>query len=121
MRFKFTLGLALAAILAAAPAGAQMIPGEFATPLGFCQLSPVSATALASCNSGAGIPSGANAISMQAATAAASYRDDGTAPTSSVGMQLPAGQLPIWYSGTLSKLQFISATGTVNVLFYRAN
>ena len=49
------------------------------------------------------------------------YRDDGVAPTSSVGMPIAASATPFEYTGTLSKLRFIEATsgGKINVLFYR--
>lgn len=93
-------------------------PGLLMVPLGYCQLTSIaSATALSSCSGG--IPAGATMIALGADTANVRYRDDGTAPTSSVGMVLVFGQNPILYSGTLSKLQFISATGVLNVSFYR--
>jgi hypothetical protein len=48
------------------------------------------------------------------------YRDDGVAPTASVGMPLAVGT-PIEYQGTISALQFIAQTsgGIVNILFYK--
>ncbi len=69
-----------------------------------------------------GIPTGANAAMIQGETANVRWRDDGGAPTTSVGMILVSGQAPVTYAGTLSALRFIAATGSplVNVSFYRA-
>lgn len=100
------------------PALAEMIPGAPVAALGYCQLSPVAATALSSC--AGGIPAGANLILMSADTANIRWRDDGVAPTSSIGMNLVFGQAPITYNGPISKLQFISATGVLNVTFYKS-
>jgi len=47
------------------------------------------------------------------------WRDDGTAPTSSVGMPLAAG-VTLQYDGDLSKIQFIESTASavLNVSYY---
>lgn len=74
-------------------------------------LSANSTSSSASMTSG-GVPPNATMVAMQAETAAIRYRDDGGAPTASVGMELPSGQPPALYSGTLSNLQFIAATGS---------
>lgn len=117
-KFKmFKVALIAGLGLVAAAARAEMIFGVPAAALGYCQLSPVAATALASC--AGGIPAGANTILMSADTANIRWRDDGTAPTTSVGMSLVFGQIPVTYNGPLSKIQFISATGVLNVTFYR--
>jgi hypothetical protein len=57
---------------------------------------------------------------FSADTSAARWRDDGTAPTSSVGMLLPLNIIPCWYAGEIHQLQFIATTGTSNihVLYY---
>lgn len=49
------------------------------------------------------------------------YRDDGTAPTATVGMPLPVGNQPFYYTGTIGAIQFIQQTAgaIVNVAFYR--
>ncbi len=50
------------------------------------------------------------------------YRDDGTAPTAAVGFPLAPLQGVFGYSGALSALKFINATGatcTVTVNFYK--
>lgn len=48
------------------------------------------------------------------------WRDDGTAPTASVGMPLAAG-IPLQYDGDLSKIRFIeqSASAKLNISYYR--
>lgn len=52
-------------------------------------------------------------------TQAVRWRDDGTAPTSSVGMPLAVGQ-PLSYDGNLKKIQFIEQTASakLNVTYY---
>jgi hypothetical protein len=47
------------------------------------------------------------------------WRDDGTAPTSSVGMPLAAG-VTLQYDGDLSKIQFIEQVGgaILNISYY---
>ena len=88
------------------------------TPVGYCQLAAITtATGLSSCPGG--VPSGA-LIAQIVATTAINYRDDGTAPTSSAGMPVPAG-FYFSYGAALSAIQFIPQSGaaTVNVSFYK--
>lgn len=109
--------LALSCLSASAQVATPSLP---MVPLGYCQLSNTtlaSATPLSSCSNG--IPTGATMAMLQAATDNVEYRDDGTAPTASVGMAIISGAQPWLYSGTLSKIQFISSGGTLNVSFYR--
>lgn len=47
-------------------------------------------------------------ISVGGTTGAIRFRDDGTAPTSNIGMRLPTGTVPYLYQGDLHKLQFIT-------------
>lgn len=85
-------------------------------PLGFQTISPTAATGLT-------VPAGASIAVMSISTASVNYRDDGTAPTTAAtgGVTLPVttSGLPFVYMGDLSKIQFISATGVVNVLYYQ--
>ncbi len=123
------LGILLAASLAIstlliAPTRAQTaVPGLPIVPLGYCQLSNVqlaSSTPLSSC--AGGIPAGATMAFLQAETAPVRYRDDGTAPTTALGMLVVNGVGgQIFYTGTLSKLRFIGASGSplLNIAFYR--
>jgi hypothetical protein len=47
------------------------------------------------------------------------WRDDGTAPTASIGMPLAAG-VTLQYDGDLSKIKFIESTASavLNVSYY---
>lgn len=49
------------------------------------------------------------------------WRDDGTAPTASVGFVMYAGAIPQMFSGDLAAVKFIqtAATATINVAYYR--
>lgn len=84
-------------------------------------LSATNTASSASLTSG-GIPAGANFALLQAETANVRWRDDGGAPTATVGNLLLSGVEGISYSGTLSALQFIAATGSplVDVAFYHS-
>lgn len=79
-------------------------------PLGFQQLTPTSATGLT-------VPANATYAVIIGDTASFTWRDDGVAPTAAVGMVWPVG-VPMTYSGDLTAIKFISATGHVNVSFY---
>lgn len=52
-------------------------------------------------------------------TQAVRYRDDGTAPTASVGMPLAVGDV-LEYDGDMKKIQFIEQTASakLNVIYY---
>lgn len=56
---------------------------------------------------------------IQAETQGLRWRDDGTDPTTSVGMLIPAGQT-LEYYGPLSRLRLINATAgaVANVTYY---
>jgi hypothetical protein len=83
-------------------------------PLGYQQLTPTAATGLTP-------PAGAAVAVMTATTASVRYRDDGTAPDTTHGVVIPSGVAPFVYNGDLSKIQFISATGVLDVLYYATN
>lgn len=118
-RLKTLAGLIAAAIALLAPANAQVNGGMQYVPLGYCQLTTVSASiGPASCSGG--VPVGATRIVVTIEAQAVRYRDDGTAPTSTVGMPLAVGAT-ITYTGTLTKIAFIESTGgaILNISFYR--
>lgn len=104
--------LALMAALAAMPAHAQK--NQWA-PLGCQQLTSLSAATKLT-----NIPPGATLIAIAVEGQSVRYRDDGVAPTGSVGELLPIGG-PWPYSANLSAIQFIqtSASATVDVCFYQ--
>ena len=86
-------------------------------PLGYCQLSVSTATAVSTCTGG--IPAGTLKTQICSSTAIR-YRDDGTSPTASIGM--PAQALSCFaYDGTISTVQIIPQSGTsvVDISFYK--
>jgi hypothetical protein len=85
-------------------------------PVGFQQLD---ATALASSH-GLTVPADAQVAVLAPVTAAVSWRDDGTAPTPTGGMQIAAGTY-YEYWGNLSAIRLIASTGSpvLNVSFYK--
>lgn len=83
-------------------------------PLGYQQITTLSAAANLT------VPVGATIAIIEVETQAVRWRDDGTAPTSTVGTPIAvAGTLE--YSGTLSAIQFIEQTASakLNVSYYR--
>ena len=87
---------------------------------GTYQLSATNTASSAATTSG-GIPPGATMAYLDAEVAGVRYRDDGGAPTATVGSLIATGNPGIFYTGTLSALRFIAATGSplLNVSFYR--
>jgi len=84
------------------------------TPLGYQQLTSLSgATSLT-------VPQAAKIAEICVETQPVRYRDDGSAPSSTVGMPVAAG-VCFQYSGNLNAIQFIqqAASATVDVLYYR--
>ena len=90
-----------------------MIAQQFAA-LGYQQITLSGATGLT-------VPVGANLAIIAADTAAVRWRDDGTAPTATIGMHLSNTGEPLQYSGPLAKIQFIAETGSpvLNISYYR--
>lgn len=84
------------------------------TPLGYQQIT----TALATAQS-LTVPAGANVAYIVAEAVDVRWRDDGVAPTASVGMVLPAGA-SLTYAASLAAIQFIeTAAGSIlNVSYY---
>jgi hypothetical protein len=67
------------------------------------------------------VPAGADLAIIRTETANVRWRDDGTTPTSSVGMLMASTDPVFEYSGTLSAIQFIAVSGNpvLDVAFYR--
>src|SRR6267142_329501 len=111
--------LPLLGLLFAAPAFAQERTATgFTIPLGYCQLTSIAASTLVSTCAG-GIPARTGWAIICVETAAIRWRDDGTAPTTSVGMPIAVGGC-FNYSGTFATLRVIAQTGSpvVNISFY---
>lgn len=68
------------------------------------------------------VPAGASIALLQVTGQNVRWRDDGTDPTTTVGMVLTSGADPYPYSGDLSKIKFIEATATavLNVTYFAA-
>ncbi len=90
-----------------------MSVGIQTTPLGYQQITPTSVQSLT-------VPAGANQALLVAEVQGIRIRDDGVAPTTSVGWLLPVN-VPFLYTGTLTAVQVINATsgGILNVLYYK--
>ena len=83
-------------------------------PLGYQQI-----TSLATSTS-LTVPGGATAALITVSVASVRYRDDGTAPTASIGMPISPSGSPLLYQGTLSAIQFIQVTAgaVLDILYY---
>jgi hypothetical protein len=107
------------ALTCAGPASAQIRNAtDFITPLGYCQLTSVtSSTLVSSCAGGIPVRTGWAVICVE--TAAIRWRDDGVAPSTTVGMPVAIGQC-FYYSGTFATLRVIAQSGSpvVNISFY---
>lgn len=103
---------ALAILALASPIAAEV--GLRYVPLGYQQITSLSSAQPLT------VPAGATSAVITAETQAVRYRDDGTAPTASVGMPLATGT-SIQYTGALTAIQFIEQTTSakLNVLYYR--
>lgn len=116
MKLRTSLLAAATAMLCSTAAIADS--GIRRVPCGYLQVTVTTVQSLtvpAACN---GVP--ALAI-IKAETQAVRYRDDGTAPTATVGQPIAVTDAPISYEGTISALQFIAQTGSgvVDVLLYK--
>jgi hypothetical protein len=87
---------------------------------GTYQLSATNTASAATVTSG-GIPPGATSAFLESEIAGVRYRDDGGAPTAAIGALVVNGIPGILYTGTLSQLQFIAASGSplLDIAFYR--
>lgn len=88
--------------------------GRKYAPTGFQQITSLSsATALS-------VPSDTTAALISVTDQNVRWRDDGTSPTASVGMQLLVGAT-FFFDGDLSKIKFIEETTSakINVSYYK--
>lgn len=93
----------------------NLFPGAL-KPLGFQQI--VAATLAAS--TPLTVPTGASFALIQCDTAPVRWRQDGTAPTSAIGMTMNFGLEPQGFYANLSALRFIAESGSpvLNVAYY---
>ena len=88
--------------------------GAMGTPKGFQSITGLSAAQSLM------VPTGATYALISPSAQAVRWRDDGTAPTASVGMPIAVNAAPFVYSGNLAAIQFIeqTASATLNVSYY---
>jgi hypothetical protein len=81
--------------------------------LGYQQITSLSAATTLT------IPAGTDYAIIQPETQAVRWRDDGTDPTASVGMQLPLGG-ELTYDAQLTRIKFIetAASAKLNISYY---
>lgn len=93
--------------------GQLRVVGGVHEPLGYQQLTSLASAAALT------VPTGARLALVQVESADVRWRDDGTNPTTSVGMLLKNGA-GLVYDGSLSALRLIevSASAKVNVAYY---
>ncbi len=93
-----------------------VLTGAGGLPLGYQQISAgtlATATKLT-------VPTGTTVAVCQVDTAGVRWRDDGTAPTGSIGMQILAGATVAFGGASVAAVQFILASGSpvLNVSYY---
>lgn len=94
--------------------GLPEVPG-YATALGYQQITSLSsATSLT-------VPVGATRAVIVAEAQSVRWRDDGTAPTATIGMIQLTTTNPLAYSGNLAALSFIETTSSakLDISYYR--
>lgn len=92
---------------------AQATIQGFLQPCGFEQITAAASTALS-------VPDGAKMAMIQPEAQNVRWRDDGTAPTTAIGMLIVANDT-LLYSGKLTAIRFIEVTATakINVTYYK--
>lgn len=90
------------------------VQDEPLTPVGFEQISGMAAATSLS------PPQGALYALIQCLAQNVRWRDDGTSPTTAVGMQLAADK-SMFYNGELGHIEFIeeAAAAELNITYYR--
>lgn len=113
--------LAIAGALLLLAGAAVADSGIRRVPCGYQQLTSIDTASTLTVPTPASCGGAVSAALIKAEAQAVRYRDDGVAPTTTVGMPLAIGEPGLFYEGTLTKLQFISATAgaKLNVLYYR--
>lgn len=89
------------------------------TPLGCVQLASLGSATLLS--SAGAIPNGTTFVFLTVEGQAVRMRDDGVAPTSSIGLLLPIGGPWPYSSLTMTNLQFIqtASSSVIDACYYR--
>lgn len=89
------------------------------TPIGGGSAKGYQQIALTGTAAGLTVPTGATIAYCIVEVATARWRDDGTAPTTLLGMLIPIGGT-VTFAGNLSAIKFIAVSGspTLNVSYY---
>jgi hypothetical protein len=92
-----------------------VVTGAGGASLGYQQISAATLAAA----TGLTIPTGASIAVVRVDTAPVRWRDDGTAPTAAIGMQMLSTDPPFMFDN-LASLKFILASGSpvLNVSYY---
>jgi hypothetical protein len=90
------------------------------TPCGYQQITSLSAATKLTIPTTICAANTVTAVRIVAEAQAVRWRDDGTAPTASVGQPLAVG-VELAYEGSIANIQFIEQTSAakLNVLFYK--
>lgn len=94
---------------------AAKMQGGQADALGYQQITDLSSSTTLT------VPSGSTLAVIQCTAQNVRWRDDGTAPTATVGMQLAPGDY-FFYTGELSNIRFIeeAASAVLNISYFGA-
>jgi len=113
--------LAMTGVATAPTVVFDSVSGAFIVTSGITGLPSASAFATGTLAAPLLLTSATGAVLSQAETADVRYRDDGGAPAAGVGNIVVHGIPGIFFTGTLSKLQFIALSGSplLNIGFYR--
>lgn len=114
-RLLFACTFFFLSALTAFAGSVTIVGGYISAGAGQYGLTVASATSLT-------VPAGAEIAEICVETAAVRYRDDGIAPTSSVGIPAASGAC-FQYGGPLNKIQFITQTSgsTIDVSYYKTS
>jgi hypothetical protein len=90
-------------------------------PLGYSRITALGAPKGLAQGDLGGIPAGSTLALVTAETQGVRWRDDGTAPTATVGFPLAAGS-QLEYNGDLNRIRFIQQTAgaTLHIAFFKA-
>ena len=96
---------------------ADSLPGQYGLSIGYQQMTSLSSATAPT------VPAGSLYALVQAEAVDCRWRDDGTAPSGTVGMLLSAGAPQGFTGGQLSTVQFIQTSGgtaKINIEYYGA-
>jgi hypothetical protein len=107
------------------PSGVTIVSQLSGTPNGqgaYILSAPTTASAASITSGGVPLTATVAYFSVEAASSGIRWRDDGVAPTASVGQLMLTGAAPVLYTGSIPALQFIANTGSplVDITFFKS-